>query len=267
MVFSCDYLNTQILKNTIDKLNLLAGDPSKDGLQSTLHIDSATASQILKFEYESFVSEDDVVEMEVLREQLNNVAATKKDIVEKVISKLTIANKNAYLISVYVYDPRIVKSFEKALIEYFSNAEYISHRLKISRRNLELRREKLLSESRKLDSLKRALFINLQSISRQPNRGSNNVILGEETPINPLDVFKQDLEINDMILAIDRQLALGSDFEIIDGFSTHRQPESASLPKILIISFFVSWLMGYLIIGAWRFDQLLASYNTKKAQI
>src|SRR5688500_10846987 len=105
MVLSCDYLNTQILKNTIDKFNLLAGEKDTEGLQEELNLDEATAKNIQRIAFKSFVSEDDVVEMEVLREQLNNVTAEKKDLVEKVMDRLEIENKNAYEISVYVFDP------------------------------------------------------------------------------------------------------------------------------------------------------------------
>src|SRR5690606_9117770 len=69
MVLSCDYLNTQILQNTIDKFNLLAQERGRDGLMEELKIDSVTARSIRKFEFKPFVSEDDVVEMEVLRAQ------------------------------------------------------------------------------------------------------------------------------------------------------------------------------------------------------
>jgi hypothetical protein len=265
MVLSCDYLNNQILENTIEKLNLLCEESEREGLTELLHIDKPTAKNIQKFEFETFVSEDDVVEMEVLREQLNNVAADKKDVVEKVLKKLTIVNKNAYQISALVYDPEVVKPLEKALISYFRNNEYIKRRIAINKINLATRKQKLMSDSRKLDSLKTVLYQNYQTLGKT-SRGSNNVILGEESLTNPLDVFKQDLELNKEILEIDQKLYVESDFELVDGFTTFKEPESASLPKTLIVAFFVSWIMGYLIIGAWRFDQLLASYNTKKVQ-
>jgi hypothetical protein len=265
MVLSCDYLNSQILENTIEKFNLLCGEVERDGLSEILQVDKKTAKNIQKFEFESFVSEDDVVEMEVLREQLNNVAKEKKDIVDKVLAKLTVVNKNAYQISVMVYDPEIVKPLEKALISYFRNNEYIKRRIAITKTNLNSRRQKLVADSRKLDSLKTVLYQNYQTLGKT-SRGSNNVILGEESLTNPLEVFKQDLELNKEILDIDQRLYVQPDFELVDGFTTFKQPESASLPKILIISFFVSWMMGYLIIGAWRFDQLLSTYNTKKVQ-
>jgi hypothetical protein len=262
MVLSCDYLNTQILENTIEKLNLLCSEKDREGLAEVLLIDSRTAKNIQNFEYESFVSEDDVVEMEVLRTQLNNVAADKKELVDKVMSKLEIENKSAYQISVQVYDPEIVKPLEKAILSYFKRNEYISKRIQINQINLRNRKSKLVAESRKLDSLKKVLFENYQTLGKT-SRGSNNVILSDEQLANPLEVYTQDLELNKEILDIDEQLHVTPDFEIIDGFTTFKEPDSASLFKILIIAFFVSILVGYIIIGAWRFDAMLAKIDTK----
>ena len=125
---------------------------------------------------------------------------------------------------------------------------------------LEKREQKLQSESRKLDSLKAVLFVNYQALG-QKSRGSNNVILSDESLTNPLEVFTRDLELHEEIQNIERQLYLRSDFEVVDGFTTFKEPESASLTKILVISFFLSILMGYLILGAWRFDHMLATYH------
>ncbi len=266
MVFSCDYLNTQILKNTIDKFNLLAGERDTEGLQELLNLDENTAKNIQKFEFESFVSEDDVVEMEVLREQLNNVAAEKKELVEKVIDRLEIENKNAYQISVLVYDPDIVKPLEKGLVDYFSNNNYIKRRVEINARNLNDRKRKLENDLRKLDSLKGLLFNNYQLLA-QKSRGSNNVILNDESMANPLDVFTKDLQLHEELQEVTKDLYLRPDFEIVDGFTTFKEPESASLVETLFIAFFVSILMGYLILGAWRFDRMLASYPIQKGAI
>jgi hypothetical protein len=262
MVLSCDYLNTQILQNTIDKLNLLCAEGEREGLAELLQIDQQTAKNIQRFDFQSFVSEDDVVEMEVLRTQLNNVAADKKDLVSKVMDKLEIENKNAYEISVLVYNPDVVKPLEKALVNYFRSTEYIKRRIDIKKSNLISLKAKLTRESKKLDSLKAVLFQNYQTLGKT-SRGSNNVILGEDQLANPLDVFKQDLEINKEILEIEHDLYIQPDFEVVEGFTTFKQPESASLLKILFIAFWVSFVLGYLIIGAWRLDQILATYPIK----
>lgn len=264
MVFSCDYLNTRILQNTIEKFNLLCEEKDREGLIRELKLDSATAANVYEFEFEPFVSEDDVVEMEVLREQLNNVVAEKKEVVDKVISKLVVENKNAYQISALVFDPTIVGTLEKAIVNYFKSSDYLNKRIQVNKINLQSRREKLISESKKLDSLKTVLVQNYQTIGKT-NRGSGNVFLGDEKLANPLEVFDRDLDIYNEILDIDRTLAVQPEFEVVDSFTTIKQPDSASLPKILFIAFWVSFATGYLIIGIVRFDKLLQSYSKPKA--
>jgi hypothetical protein len=263
MLLSCDYLNNQIMDNTIEKLNLLCEEEEREVLADVLNIDQATAKNIQKFEYKPFVSEDDVVEMEVLRTQLNSVVGDKKDIVEKVIDKLTIENKNTYEISAMVYNPDIVKPLEKALVNYFNSNDYIKRRIVINKTNLQSRKEKLIHESKRLDSLKTVILQNYQTLGKT-SRGSNNVILGEENLANPLEVFKEDLEINTELLSVEKDLYIQPDFEVVEGFTTFKQPESASLFNVLIISFSASFVIGYLIIGAWRLDQLLATYSNPR---
>lgn len=264
MVLSCDYLNTQILRSTIAKFNLLAGEKTTEGLQEELNLDEATAKNIQKLDFKPFVSEDDVVEMEVLREQLNNVAADKKELVEKVMDRLEIENKNAYEISVYVYDPDIVKPLEKALVEYFSNNSYIKRRIESNKTRLEARKTKLQAELRKLDSLKVVLFKNYQAMA-QKSRGSNNVVVGgEEGLTNPLQVFTTDFELYEELQEVERKLYLSPDFEVVAGFTSFKEPESASLANILAISLLLSIVIGYLILGAYRFDRMLATYPTRE---
>jgi uncharacterized protein involved in exopolysaccharide biosynthesis len=263
MVLSCDYLNTQILRNTIEKFNLLAGERDNEGIQELLNLDSVTAKNIQKFEFRPFVSEDDVVEMEVLKEQLNNVAAEKKDLVDKIIDRLEIDNKNAYEISVFVYDPKIVKPLEKSLVDYFRNNRYIRLRIESNFKSLQARKSKLQKELRKLDSLKVVLFQNYQAFS-QKNRGSNNVVVGgEEGLANPLDVFTKDLELHNELQEVEEQLYLSPDFEIVDGFTSFKEPESATLGDILAAALVLSILIGFLVLGAYRFDRMLAAYPIK----
>lgn len=261
MVLSCDYLNTQILNNTIEKFNLLAQERDREGLQKELGLDSATARNIQEFDFKPFVSEDDVVEMEVLREQLNNVTGEKKELVDKVINRLDIENKNAYEISVYVYDPEIVKPLEAALVNYFQGNTYIKRRIAIKKRNLQDRRTKLRAELRKLDSLKVVLFQNYQAFA-QKGRGSNNVVVGgEEAFANPLEVFTKDLALYTELQEVEKDLYLNPDFEVVDGFTSFKEPESASLPDVLAFSLLLSIIIGYLILGAYRFDRMLAEYD------
>jgi hypothetical protein len=262
MVLSCDYLNTEILKNTIAKFNLLAAEKGGAGLRDELKVDSTTATNVQKFEFKSFVSEDDIVEMEVLREQLNNVTGEKRELVEKVIDRLEIENKNAYEISVFVYDPGAVKPLEKALVEYFMNNEYIRLRMESRNKNLQARKAKLQKDLRKLDSLKNAIYANYQALAEK-GRGSNNVLVGDEGITNPIEVYRTDLTIHEELQEVEEELYLSPDFEVVEGFTSFRQPENASLFNVMAVSLLLSLLVGYLILGVYSFDRMLAEYPSK----
>ncbi|HEX5171794.1 MAG TPA: hypothetical protein VFW11_21595 [Cyclobacteriaceae bacterium] len=263
MIISCDYLNNRIMENAIEKLNLLCLEQDRDGLAGELKIDIDVAKNIRKFYFKPFVSEKDLVEIEVLKEQLNNVAAEKKDLVDKVISKVDVENKHAFQIEVLIYNPDIVKNLEIAIVDYFASNAYIKGRIEINKQNLQARKSKLTKESNKLDSLKQILYQNLQSMARQNREGSNNVILSDKYLTDPMEIYTEDLDLNNELLEIDKKLYLQPDFELVDGFTTFKEPESASLLKILGISFLISLVLGYVIIGLWRFDQYLASFAKK----
>lgn len=265
MILSCDYLNSRIINNTVDKLNLLADEKDRVGLAEELNIDIATAKNITEFSAKPFVSEKDLIELEVLKEQLTNVASEKKDIVNKVLSKIDIENKRAFLIEVTVLNPDIIKNLEQSIVNYFQSNSYIKSRTEINRANLLDRKNKLTRESKKLDSLKTVLFQNLTSLSKPSgqNEGSSSFVLSDKYRADALEVFTKDLDLHNQIQNIEFLLNVKPDFEVIDGLTSFKEPDSASLPKVLVISFFLSWIGGYLLLGIFRLDKYLASIGTK----
>jgi hypothetical protein len=258
MILSCDYLNTRIVDNSIDKLNQLCLEQDKKGLSDQLQLKSNVAKNILKFSAKSFISEDDKIEIERLKEQLNNVAADKKDLVSKVVTKIEIGNQKSFLIEVSVFDPDIVSTLDSAIVNYFKENEYVQNRIEANRLSLINRKEKLLRETKKLDSLKNTLLANFETMARQSREGSNNVILSDKYLTDPISVFKQDLEINDELRNIDYRLRVRPDFEVVDGLTTFREPSNFSLPILLAIAFFGSIVLAYIAIGLWKFNQYLA---------
>jgi hypothetical protein len=264
MILSCDYLNSRIANNTIEKLNLLSKEKGRSGLAEELKIDIATAKNILEFSAKPFVSEKDLIELEVLKEQLTNVAEQKKDIVNKVLSKIDVENKRAFLIEVTVLNPEIIKNLEQSIVEYFRSNTYIKSRTDINRANLLDRKNKLVRESKKLDSLKIVLFQNLTSLSKPSaqNVGSDNFVLSDKYRSDALEVFTKDLDLHSQIQEIDFKLNVKPDFEVIDGLTSFKEPDSDSLAKVLVISFLLSWVAGYLLIGFFRFDKYLSSLSS-----
>ncbi|HNP77294.1 MAG TPA: hypothetical protein PKM91_08655 [Cyclobacteriaceae bacterium] len=259
MILSCDYLNREIISNSIDKLNLLAGEPDREGLSNVLHISVETAKNIRKFETKAFISETDIVEMEVLKEQLNNVVGERKELVKKVIERLELDNKSAFRISTLIYDPTIVANLDSALVAFFYSNSYVKRRVEINRSNLKFKKEKLIEESRKLDSLKSLLMKNFDSMAKQTRQNSNNVILTDKYMFDPMSVFREGVRFYDEIQEIDRKLYIQPDFEVIDGFTSFKEPESVALPLVIVYSIVISILIGYLILGGWHLDKYLSA--------
>lgn len=259
MIISCEYLNIRIVDTTIEKLNLLCHEKDRSGLSELLDVDLAIAKNIVSFKATHFVSEDDIVETEVLKEQLANVASEKKELVNKVLEKIEIENKNSFLINVKVYNPDIVKQLDSAIVNYFRRNEYVKKRIQNRESTLLSRKNKLIRESLKLDSLKAILYVNFQSMAQQSREGSNNVILSDKYLTDPLNVFKEDLNFNSEILLIDEALNLHDDFEVVDGLTTFKEPDNFGIVSIVGLSLVVSIFIGYALLGLWKFNQFLAS--------
>jgi hypothetical protein len=263
LVLSCGYIDFQVLESMVDRLSLLCKDKDREGLATELKISADSAKQIYRFKAKAFVSEQEVIEMEILREQLKTVTVDRKDIMENVIKSIEKSNDRTYEISMFVHEPRIIRPLEKAVINYFKHNEYVQDRIQINRQIQLLRKIKLERESKKLDSLKTVLFQNFQALNKT-SRGSNNVILGDERITNPLEVFREDLMINTELLEIERNLYLQSDFEVIQHFTTVKEPANYSLAAILFISILLSVTVCYLVIGLIRFDRMLENYEAQQ---
>lgn len=258
MIISSEYMNLQVLQSTVSKLNLLCKEKERKGLSEQLGIDLATATNIIEFKVENFVSENDKIEMQILKEQLNNTIADKKDLVEKVMKQIQLNNQHSFEITIKVYDPEIVKPLEEAIVNFLRNNDYVKKRIESNELTLMARKAKLLRESVKLDSLKAVIYENFQTMAKQSREGSNNVILSDKYLTDPMSVYWADLSLNSEIQEIDKKLQVKPYFEVVDGLTTIREPASQSTALVLIQAFLGSILLGYVLIGLWRFNRYLA---------
>ncbi|MEY4931042.1 MAG: hypothetical protein RI909_1766, partial [Bacteroidota bacterium] len=238
MILNSEYLNKRIVDNTIEKLNLLAEEDDKRGLAQVLQISDSLAENIYEFEVKPFVDESEIIELELLREQLKNAQGEDKqndEVVEKVIQRIGIENRHAFEIAVSVYNPKVVRDLENALINYLKTNDFVKKRMEITKSNFLARKQKLLSESQKLDSLKAVIYANYQSMAAQSRQGSNNVILSDKAVTNPIEIFDQDINLYNEIQSIDRALYLQNDFEVVDSFTEFSEPSSAHPAEIIAI--------------------------------
>lgn len=259
MILSSEYLNKRIVDNTIDKLNLLAEEEEKSGLAKVLNVPNELAENIHDFEAKPFVAETELIELEVLKEQLKNFQSDKKNekVIEQVIQRIEIENRHAYEITVRVYNPTVVRELESAIVNYFKNNDYLKKRVEISKTNRLARKQKLIKDSQKLDSLKEVIYANYQNMAAQSRQGSNNVILSDKAVTNPIEVYEQDMNFYNEIQVLDRALYLQNDFEVVDGFTEFSEPSSDGPVRVSAYAILIAIGLGYLIVALTKFNKYL----------
>jgi hypothetical protein len=263
MILSSDYLNKRLVDNTIEKLNLLADEENKHGLARVLNISDSLAGNIVNFQAKPFIAENDIVEIEVLKEQLKSAQAESKNgkVIDQVIKRIEIENRHAFEITVKTYNPTVIETLQIALVNFFKNNDYIKRRIEIAQKNHLEKKMKLTHDLQKLDSLKFIIYDNYKNMAAQSKQGSNNVILSDKSVTNPIEIYHQDLDIYNELQTINQQIYLQSDFEVVDGFAQFSEPSSASLRKILAISILIGIGLAYLTVALSAFDKYLASFS------
>ncbi len=260
MILSSEYLNKRIVDNTIEKLNLLTDEDDKKGLASVLQISNELAKNIHDFEAKPFVAESELIELEVLKEQLKNFQSDNKNekVIQQVIERIEIENRHAFEITVRVYNPTVVRELETALVSYLRNNDYLKKRVEITKSNLLARKQKLVGESQKLDSLKAVIYANYQNMAAQSRQGSNNVILSDKAVTNPIEIFKEDIDLYNEIQSIDRFLYLQDDFEVVDGFTEFSKPTSPGPIRTFGYAILIAIGLGYLLVALFSFNKYLS---------
>jgi len=261
MILSSDYLNKRLVDNTIDKLNLLADEENKHGLARVLNISDTLANNIAEFKARPFVAEKDLIELEVLKEQLKTAQLESKNskVIEQVIQRIEIENRHAFEITVRTYNPTVIETLQQALVNFFKNNEYIKRRIEITQRNFLEKRTKLTHELQKLDSLKFIIYDNYKNMAAQSKQGSNNVILSDKSVTNPIEIYNQDLDLYNQLQAINQQIYLQPNFEVVDGFTEFSEPASASTKKNIAISILIGIVVAYLSVALVAFNKYLAN--------
>ena len=244
LLLKSQYLNARLVENSIDKLNLLCEEKERKGLAKILNISNEVAQNIVSFDYEPFVDENDVVEIELLKQRLEELKIDKKDI-QKIVKQIEIENRNTFQISVRVFETGIVENLQEALVGFFKNNPYVANRIRTNKERQQQLIAKLTQDLSLLDSLKNAYNLNLKLQASKPRDASTSVIFGESGVVNPVSVYNQSVSLFNLLQSTKRALALGSDFEVVDGFTTFSKPESPSLVKAAVYSMGLWLLLAY----------------------
>ena len=259
MILSSDYLNKPLAENLIDKLDALADEKEKHGLAHTLGLPDTVAAKIIGFSVKPFVSEEDIIDVEVLKEQLHAAkTAANKDVIQDVMERIEIENRHAYEITVRTTSPQVVAKLEQAIVGHFQKIPYIEKRVEINKRNLNDLKDQLASDISKMDSLKAAINESYRQMASQ-TKGSNNVIFGDKAGSNPAELFEKSIDIYDLYEQVKRDLYTKKDFEVIDGFTEFSEPANDSMATIILKSLLIGIVVAYIEVALRNFNRYLAN--------
>lgn len=258
MVLSCDYFNKRLVDDMVEKLNKLAWEHEKKGLAKVLNLPDTLADNIVKFEMEPLILEDELIEIEVLREQLRNAQLNSKNeqVIAQVIQRIEIENRHAFSITVRTLSASLIPNLQEAVVRYFRSNPYIAKRIEVNMALLEKRRSDLEHDKRRLDSLKVAFYKSVE-LAAANGQGSNNVVLSEKTG-SAIDVYKQAIEVYDQLASVNKGIQLQNDFEIVTGFTEFSEPANPALATILLQSILVGIGIAYIEVALRSLNKYLA---------
>lgn len=258
MILRSNVFRGLVIESSIEKLNLLCRDADRKELSMALGLPIEVALNVRGFEAIPFVSEDEITELEVLKEQLKNLNVNEAQTNQ--LLAIQDENKSTYEIAALVYKTETISQLEEPLLNYFRQNPYVKKRLEITRLNREKKKEKIQNEAKKLDSLKSVIYKNLSRLANRSKEGSNNVILADDNMTNPLTIILQDLDLYDEELAIERQLILEEELEVVDGFTTFSSPAGPGRNLAMRSYILYAIGLGYLFL-------LLRSINTYLSRV
>lgn len=264
MLISSSYFNTRLIENTFEKLNTLCEEEEKTGLAKLLKIDIGIAENIKEFDFEPLVSEQDQIDMEILKQKLADLAVEEKDI-NKIINQLFVQNKRAYIFSVDVFDNSIIENLEESLISYLKGNPYVKNRIDINKKNNLKLIEKLKVDIKQLDSLKQLFNLNMKAnADRKGESSTSNVYVGESGTLNPSGFYNQSISLYKQLQKTERAVVLESDFEVRDSFTVFTVPESPSIIKAVVYSVVIFFGLGYLLIMFIEINKYLSMIEKKR---
>jgi hypothetical protein len=259
MILSSDYLNKRLAESTIDKLDALAKEKNKQGLARTLGLPDSLSDNIIGFDVVPFVAEQDVIELEVLKEQLRQAKVGENEqVIDEVIERIEMENRHAFEITVRTLNPSVIPNLQEAIVRHFQKNPYIRKRMEINRINLTDKKEKLGRDIAKLDSLKRMIYANYKMMAEQRS-GSNNVILSDKSVTDPVQIYTQDQNIYRQYQEVTRDLYTQKDFEVVDGFTEFSEPASASVGMLMFYSVLIGIGVAYLDVFLRDFNKYLSN--------
>jgi hypothetical protein len=154
------------------------------------------------------------------------------------------SNLRSFRIRMRLNNMETLDTIQKALIGYFENNEYVAKRKEELRRNLMALRLDIISKIASLDSVARIV-----NSSIMPRSSGQGIILGQ--PIDPVNVYKAQVNYYQQKLEIDRDLANLDNIEVIQSFYKLARPNFPKFNLVFLWAFVVSVGIALFLTPVW----------------
>ena len=266
-VVNSQFFRGKLIQNAFANLNDLAEEGNHLVLAEKLHIDTVSASLIKSFSLEVLMSEADRDLYETLLEGLD--PQNNPVLYNQIQEKLSADNQTTYKIVAELYDPEVIPELDSAVLHFLLDNEFIKKRIAINNINLERREEKIAQELDKMDSLSSLIYLNYQRMAQDQNRGSNNVYVGgaeESAILNPLQVYREGLDLYNQELEVKRARFLNEDIEMIENFTRFQKPKVAGKIRLSLMGFLAGIALALGISLALDFNKFLDRVEDSRKQ-
>lgn len=219
IVLSSATLRNDYCADLVYNLDLFIRDRTPDALAKKLKISVASAKSIKDLEFDNYD--------EKLKKKYEN--------------KDTIVLGLPFKIRAYAYSNVVFDTLEPALVNYMENNEYALKRKEIKIANLKSLKEKINSNIHQLDSLKLIVAANMLPRGIQ----QNGFVFGQ--PIDPMNMFKEEINLFKEDLSIRKDLQLSDNIQIIQDFVPRTKPDYPRLRINVPIGGFIGFILGLII--------------------
>lgn len=151
-------------------------------------------------------------------------------------------------ITVEILDDKMLPVVQEGIMHLLAENEYTKVRTELSRQKYQAVSERIQYEIKGLDSLKRRLFPNKAS------SGKPDVMI-----MDPANIYSQIVALTAKLMESQEALALSENFELVEGFTAFKKPDSPKLSIALAVGLALGFLGGIGILTIRKLIRLAAA--------
>lgn len=219
LTLSSNALANDFCADIINNLNLIIKDKSPEVLAKNLQISIPSAKAIKELEFNNY------------DEKLKKIYKDKD----------TVVLGRPFKIKAYLYNNTSFDTIQTALVNYLENNEYATTRKQIRLENIKTLKGTIKKQISELDSLKAKVTSDVTP------RGTTagGFVFGE--PLDPINIFKQEITLLEKDLLLTRDLVLIDNIQIIQEFTPRALPDSPRLKRNMLMYGLISCMIGFLL--------------------